>query len=494
VAARCAPQPSTVCASATGRFGVAVHGRAQRSYRRKVAVLICGLAVLGLAACGSSSKQTKAGGGPTTATTVPLASVTTLPPSTTLGVGVTPTEVKIGVALVDFNCIKQFTDAIRENQQQIYQAYIDNVNANGGVAGRKIVAVYKSYCPIGSAGALSTCTSLTEDSKVFAVIGTFIDFSGDAQTCVAKQHDRVLMTFNLTKAIIDRSPPGMMILPGTTPERVAAIMFDLMKTQHTLDGKKVAAVGDPTTANIVNKTIVPGLKALGVSTGQTAILNVGTADTTAAQQQLDSFIERWKSEGVTGIFMSGDLVSAKQFVQKIRQRMPDVMLLVDTTDVLDSGAKQFTQEHVKPNPYEGIITAGGPTAAEYDKSANWKTCSDIYQKAFGQAPPNAEAVVPLPGSPGKTLDTYGVVNDACQVVTMFKDIANKVGKYLDNTNWQNTVNTFGPIENLGSGVYASLHAGKYDVDDTHRLEEFDSSIPPSGNWKAITPLQDVSGG
>ena len=55
----------------------------------------------------------------------------------------------------------------------------------------------------------------------------------------------------------------------------------------------------------------------------------------------------------------------------------------------------------------------------------------------------------------------------------------------------NTVNNFGHIANRGTGPYSSLGTGKYDADDNFRLVQFDSSLPPDGNWKAITGLQDV---
>ena len=76
---------------------------------------------------------------------------------------------------------------------------------------------------------------------------------------------------------------------------------------------------------------------------------------------------------------------------------------------------------------------------------------------------------------------------------MFHDIAVRVGKYLNNDNWINTVNSFGPIANRGSGPYSSLHAGKYGADDNWRLESYDSSLGTSGLWKPITAVQDISG-
>jgi ABC-type branched-subunit amino acid transport system substrate-binding protein len=449
------------------------------------AVAAVALAATIFAACGSSASKGSPGS-PSTSSGVAFT------PTTALGPGVTATTIKVGVSLVDFNCIKQFVDSIRVDQNKNYQAFIDDVNAKGGILGRKIVPVYETFCPIGSTAAVSLCTKFTEDEKVFAVLGNFVDFSGDAQTCLAKQHDTPLMTFQLTQAVMDKSPPGLIVEPGQNPERVDSVLISLMKKQHTLDGKKVAILGETTSEQVVKNSVEPQLKKLGVQTGTTAILGISGSDTTAAQNQLDSFIERWKSEGVNAVYISGTQVASQQFVEKLRGEMPDVTLVSDITDVLTFGQEE---QHIgkKPNPYEGIISTDGPTAKEYDDSSNWAYCSDVYKKETGKDAPNAEAVVP--GPDGKTLDTYGSINDACQLVTMFADIVTKVGKYLNANNWVHAVDTYGKIRNMGGGQYASLHTGKYDVNDTFRLESYDSSLPPAGkgNWKPITPLEDITG-
>ena len=61
------------------------------------------------------------------------------------------------------------------------------------------------------------------------------------------------------------------------------------------------------------------------------------------------------------VFLSGDLASSKQFVEKIAQQMPGVLLMADNTDVLEQ-AQQEQKAGGKANPYDGIITAGGLTA------------------------------------------------------------------------------------------------------------------------------------
>ena len=327
---------------------------------------------------------------------------------------------------------------------------------------------------------------------MFAVVGTFIDFSGDAQTCIANQQHRVLMTFNLTQAMIDKSPPGLIVTAGDIPERSATILIQLLKKENTLNGKTVAALGDSNETSVVNGTIVPGLKGIGAKMGDSAILTIDpSGDTTQAQNQLDSIIQRWKTENVNAVFLSGDLASSKQFVTKIVQQIPGVLLMADTTDVLDQAQQVQKDAGKTANPYDGIITAGGLTPKEYDDSANWAYCKGIYKAATGKTPPDAEQIVKT--KDGKIDDTYGTINDACQTMTMFHDIGQRVGTYLNNQDWVYTVDHFGKIENRGSGPYSSLHTGKYTADDNWRLQQYDTSLPTDGNWKPITPLQDISG-
>ena len=72
-----------------------------------------------------------------------------------------------------------------------------------------------------------------------------------------------------------------------------------------------------------------------------------------------------------------------------------------------------------------------------------------------------------------------------------EEIGDRVGKNLNNKNWVHTVDHYGKIRDYGAGQYASLHTGKYDDNDTFRLEEFDSKLGPQGEFKALTKLEDV---
>ena len=90
-------------------------------------------------------------------------------------------------------------------------------------------------------------------------------------------------------------------------------------------------------------------------------------------------------------------------------------------------------------------------------------------------------------------EIYITVQDACGDLTFFKVIADRVGKYLNNDNWTNTVNHFGDMGGqLVSTQFASLGTGKYDANNGFALVTFDSSIGDGGDWKLLTPLADIT--
>jgi hypothetical protein len=339
---------------------------------------------------------------------------------------------------------------------------------------------------------LALCTSWTDDDGVFAVLGVFIDTTGQGQLCLTKKHNTIHIGHELEQPWIDQSPGGLLLTPDTSKENAAKALMTLAIAGGKLKGKKVGILADQDSAGRVKGTVLPALKKAGVKTGSEAVLSITGTDTTAAQAQLDSFIEKWKSEGTNAIFMSGLNVSSKQFVEKIKQALPNALLLADA----DSTAEQ-AQDEVKagksPNPYEGMLSVTGELAAERwaNKSPLLQQCVDIYQKATGTTVPAPDAQPK--NSKGKTIELATAVTDFCGELFMFKTVAEKVGPDLTIKNWQKTVNSFGRI-NLVPTTIASLCKGKYAADDAFRLVAFDSTLGTNGDWKPVTPIKDASGG
>ena len=224
-----------------------------------------------LSACGSGTSTAKP-----PSSTKPSASSTTFKVVQTLGNGVTGvTTIKIGVsAFVDFDAIKDADSRRYAFSSRRSTGFFDYINDHGGVAGRKLVPVYNKYIPVDSSSTQTVCTAFTDDDKVFAVTGTFYDSTGASQLCVAKQHQTVLLTFDIDKPMIDKAPPGLLITPASTPQRSVKVLIELLQKRHTFDNEKVAVLGQIKSAQIVKDSIVPDLKAAGVDLGTTGLLNI----------------------------------------------------------------------------------------------------------------------------------------------------------------------------------------------------------------------------
>ena len=85
--------------------------------------------------------------------------------------GVTATTIAVGIPYVDLADVRQFGITLDQgNYADAYNAVIANINAHGGVDGRKLVPYIVAVNPVGTAAAETACTQLTEDDKVFVAI------------------------------------------------------------------------------------------------------------------------------------------------------------------------------------------------------------------------------------------------------------------------------------------------------------------------------------
>lgn len=426
-------------------------------------------------------------GAPTTAGGV----VTTEPPTETtsgeltdLGHGVSSTSVKVGIVIIDYDCqVGDFVDFVRGDQEATAQLFVDTINANGGVAGgREIDPIYRSYCPIPGLEPTPTqlCTQFTQDEEVFAVVGVFIDFTGEGHGCITKDNETVLITHEVEQAWIDASLPGLLLTPDSTKDARAIQLVNALGQAGLLDGQTVGLVGDQNGETRVNDLIGPALEDAGAELATTAILTIDGTDTSAAQSQFDSFIERWKTEGVTAVYFDGLNVSAKQFGEQLKQQLPDVQIYAGADSVLQQ-ARDLQAAGSDPNPYEGMYSVTGQSSDD-----RWENKNDILQACVDTFEAETGETVKGPGEEdltddGKRIEIATAVTDFCGELYMFKAIADIVGAQLTIENWQAAVNSLGDVV-LAPTDIASICQGKYAADDAAQLVQYDSSVGEAGDW------------
>jgi hypothetical protein len=137
------------------------------------------------------------GGGGATGTAGPAGAQTVAPggalsPScgklTNTDTGVTPTEIRVADVLLNLagaignSAVGQPSPQI---QQQMAQAVVDDINAHGGVACRKLVVTYYQANPIDPTSTQNICLQIAQ-AGVFAVIGGFA-YPAAANDCLAQQ-------------------------------------------------------------------------------------------------------------------------------------------------------------------------------------------------------------------------------------------------------------------------------------------------------------------
>jgi hypothetical protein len=453
--------------------------RRSRSFVSLVGVLVV---AVGMAGCGSSSKPSTT---PASTGTTPSPGGTA-PQSTALGQGVTADSVKLGIVIVDYDnsVISANVDFTRGPQQKIYQAFVDDMNKNGGVAGGlKIDPVYDVYAPLGSDPPLRACTKLTDDQKVLATVGVLIDFAGAAQLCFTKQHKTILITHELTQDVMDKAPGGLLLTTDTLAERSTRDMLEAANTKGLLTGKKFGILAEADNKSRINDVIKPELKKLNIPVGTAGVLTLDpSGDTTQSQAQLDSFIERWKGENITALFVSGLAAVSKVYIQKIRKALGDILIMTDGDSSAKGAGQDAVNAGVNPNPYAGMLAWVGLTDQQQFETPSLQECVKVWENASG-----TKVVAPQElkkGADGKRAEIWITVRDACSDLKFFKTIADKVGKYLNNDNWVDAVNNFGPITIVATPK-ATLGKNKYDASDGANLVEFDPTAGTTGDWKQV---------
>ena len=217
------------------------------------------------------------------------------------GQGVTPTSIKLGITYLDTAAIKSIVNIDPGNYQVAYTALIHQINAKGGINGRKIVPVFEPIDPIGTSPAATACTALTGDDKVFSVIGFF---QAADTACYVETHDTPIVgaTLSNAEAAQAKAPWFNNIISDNDliPKEMEAF-----KQEGVFAKKKVAVVGDSSDKAEMN-LVLPELKRLKVNVVQTAVNSVPDNDQAATNSEYATIALKFREAGANVVIAVGD--------------------------------------------------------------------------------------------------------------------------------------------------------------------------------------------
>lgn len=284
--------------------------------RSAIAVAACAVAVTACSVSSDSADTTQASttttattaaasttaGAPTTdvtdAPTTTTAATEPTTPATTIPVrGVTADTIKLGVALMDVDAVKQqFGVDLGHIPDGLAEAFAAQINASGGIDGRKVEVVVRKFLPVGTESSETACRELIEDEQVYAVIGSFL---GDGGLCVTETHATpYFAAFGLTDERQQRSQAPFLSIEG---DALGASIQKIVDS-GVLAGKKIAVYSesDSDPNQIATKVTAP-LRAAGLTVVSEAQLPNESGDVVQAANDIDTIFQRFQADGADAL-------------------------------------------------------------------------------------------------------------------------------------------------------------------------------------------------
>ena len=247
-------------------------------------------------AAGAAASRTGATGGAT------ASSHCTSPPGSAQGV--TSTQINIAVLLVNIAGAagnQTFGVASPQQQQTADQAVIDNINASGGVACRKLAPQFFTGNPVDSNSLQQACLAVAQ-AGVFAVIdlGAFANFPN--VSCFAQNHIPYFGGNNFAASLVNQFYPYIFDF-GTLDAVYKDTVFGLQKDgffSPTNGFKKLGIIYRDCYPKIFSEE-TGWLSQAGVAPSNIVTYDVGCPSALASPSDIENAVLKFQQAGVTNV-------------------------------------------------------------------------------------------------------------------------------------------------------------------------------------------------
>ncbi len=369
------------------------------------------------------------------------------------GQGVTPTGIKVGITYPNVAAIASIINVDPGNYQVAYTTLINKINAHGGINGRKILPVFAPVDPLGTTGAATACTQLTEDDNVFAVLGFFQ--SADV-ACYLSEHDTPIIGASLSasQSAQAKAPWFNNIISDSDliPKEMA-----IFEREGAFTGKKIGVVGTSPDQSEMN-LVIPALHKLKADVVETAINSVPDTDTTAFTQEYNVIAEKFQSSGVNTVVAVGN--AGNSWAEALQDNQSTYHPRIVATDYIDLDAYVTNKLGYHQSIIKDALTAGGypPVAVVWDDPAMKSCIATIHA-----AEPGATINNPVTAT-SSTPVTWTAPELACQQMALFSDFVKAAGKNLNNQTLAKGAASIGKVTIPGGGGSFQFPGGHGDGD------------------------------
>ena len=298
--------------------------------------------------------------------------------------GVTPDAIKVGFLISNLGGLGPAGSAaleLREDIRDVIRAYVEHVNKNGGVAGRKLEYVAVEADPVNASSQQAACIRLTTDEKVFAAFDTASTL-GVAQNCYAQKG--VILTTTASQTNSEQNfqrNGGLLASSGSSQNRVLLNWADLaLKAGFIGPGKGKLGILSSECApdpEAIDGDFKPYLKQKGVEYVDVRV----SCDLAAAQQQVGGAVLQFRQAGVDRVLPAAIFVTVNNYLQaaEAQQYRPTYFCSDMWGMCLDVFTRNFPQAQWA-NTRGFTFSHSGEDKAGAPLSPAVQRCSDILEE------------------------------------------------------------------------------------------------------------------
>jgi hypothetical protein len=375
--------------------------------------------------------------------------------------GVTPTSIAVGVPYVDLAAVSSL--GVKLNQGSFpdaYKALIANLNAHGGIDGRKLVPYIVAVSPVGTAPAGTACTQLTEDDPVFVAIAPL------SPDCYLQQHHTPTIASSFQGNLPAGSAPNFTLqAPPSAYDPLQLAAFD---KAGVFKGKKVGLYAGETTDQSELAVVQSALSKLHVKVVQSAIDYAPPNDQAAATQDAEAIAQRFQAAGINEVVAVGSgSASWPQYLASNQSTYHPAWVATNSnalSGVLSSAGA------AEDSILEKVATSTpGASATQVWADPGIQKCVAIIRKAY----PSDTITAYNANAAGNDDHTYIAPESACENLALFTTIAKAAGKDLTVKTFTRAGEGLKNITLPGSGGAVSFGPGQPYALGTVYLGHFD---------------------
>ncbi|MGD0882176.1 MAG: ABC transporter substrate-binding protein [Acidimicrobiales bacterium] len=420
--------------------------------------------------------------------------------------GVTATAINVVFPVVSLNSLagqEGFAADVEFGQQtQAIDLFVNQINRDGGIDGRRINPIIESYDPASESDMRSLCKTWTEGSPAaFAVVDGIGAWTGDNQLCVAQEgHTPFLGEWTTVTSWTDQGSPYLW-WTGPDQTEILQALVDWGLRAHLLGGSRKVGViaGDRASDQAaLDEVLLPALRRAGV-TPVVATIASDPSETATTDSEAPLVVQRFRSDGVDSViplipFNVFFPILAAQSAQGYYPRL----LLSDYESSIEVALGLMPipyaraldgQEGVTTETLGGIDDDRPQSQGGYDPGL--RSCWTLWHQAYPQVPP---------GTLSYYIEEQGPIADWCQAIRLFAAAARAAGPDLDRRTFVTALSTitdfpgtvtpvlgYGPDKHYGPTDYqvVRLHINE-PVSTQCKLPK--NRIPQGTCWVTVEPF------